>query len=1213
MRKAKIILALFLVFTLVIQELPGTSISWVCNVNAADYSDGGCVAWVKDRARQSGITLPPTGENEYGLCGASAYWTTLSSYPHGSEPAANSLAVWKFNNAGDTDYGHYGHVAYVESVSGDNVTVTEGGCPGSTYNGNTGVIIRTQSKSAMATLGGCSGFYGYIYLTGSPTTPSNPVTFADQNVNGTWDTNAEVYVKIMNPNRQSVARVGCYLYDEGGNLLKSYYEDCGLTTSYVNYNCNINNDMGYTLKPGTTYKYVLYAIVNGTEYKDSARTFKTTGSSDTEKPVISDVTIGTGDGYWTIKCKATDNVGVTRVQFPTWTEANGQDDIQSNWITNSNASGTKNGDYYTYTVRISDHNNEDGIYNTHIYAYDAVGNSKMLVLPQITYSSENAFTKSNMSVHPIFRHKIVIGDTEQLNCGFSATWTSSNPEIATVDSKTGLVTGVAEGETTITATANNVTWSTKIQIVPDCEIEFWDSELRFLSAEGKDARTMQIVVTAHNHSLYFSRVRVVTETLYDGKVLSKEQEFGPMIIEKGCRSSVGYVAIDRSEFENANGIYKTTCEMTDIYGNVISNTTEYSFGEYKDNIYLKMQLGEEKELTDSDIPEFNTGIIRSYGDNLETEGKVEYDGNNKITAIEAGRTYLCMCGLSFGTRTLIIVDIEDPNKPILNGIKTDKKTTTYEVGDKINIDDLVVTATYNDGSEKTITNYVTNVDELSTEKAGEQELIITYTEGEITKQTTINLTIKDKNQNCTHTTITPSFTWSEDHATCDYEIICSDCSNVVDSGTITAIKKTTVATCTSKGSVEYTASVTYDGKTYEAEPYTEELPMLDHDYVDCEAVEPTYRTEGHTTGRVCLNCNHVEDETIVIPALSFTVVFDGNGSTSGKMESQTDLKYTVGGNLPKATFEKDDYTFIGWNSKADGTGTSFVDEADICDLVELVEENDGVVTLYAQWKYGAAARSYTISFDGNGATIGFMSDMNDCEEDKYYVLPENEFTRKGYYFVGWDTEYDGTGFYYEDAEKVINIAEPGETITLYAQWEPISYNVKFNANGGTGTMSSMEDLSYGIPYYLTRNTFKRAGYTFLAWNTKRDGSGVYIKNKSAIKNLTSVDNKTVTLYAIWKKVTVGQVSTPTVSNPAVGKMFITYSTVSGAQGYLIQYSTSSTMRNSKTVVLTGNRKTISGVEKGKTYYVRVVAFKMDSTGKKIYGKFSPIQKKRIFR
>lgn len=134
---------------------------------AADYSENGCVRWVKDRAfAKLGITLPGTGINKYNLYGANNYWYTLN-YSKGSEPRANSLAIWEFNNGSDGYGGKCGHVAFVESVAGNNVTVTEGGCKGYSYGGNTGVICRTQNKSQMATLGGCSGFLGYVYLDGN--------------------------------------------------------------------------------------------------------------------------------------------------------------------------------------------------------------------------------------------------------------------------------------------------------------------------------------------------------------------------------------------------------------------------------------------------------------------------------------------------------------------------------------------------------------------------------------------------------------------------------------------------------------------------------------------------------------------------------------------------------------------------------------------------------------------------------------------------------------------------------------------------------------------------------------------------------------------------------------------------------------------------------------------------------------------------------------
>ena len=63
--------------------------------------------------------------------------------------------------------------------------------------------------------------------------------------------------------------------------------------------------------------------------------------ADTTNPVIyrSTYVQNGSSGYYTY-VYATDNVGINRVQFPTWTDYNGQDDIQSNWGTNSAASGT---------------------------------------------------------------------------------------------------------------------------------------------------------------------------------------------------------------------------------------------------------------------------------------------------------------------------------------------------------------------------------------------------------------------------------------------------------------------------------------------------------------------------------------------------------------------------------------------------------------------------------------------------------------------------------------------------------------------------------------------------------------------------------------------------------------------------------------------------------------------------------------------------------
>ena len=82
-------------------------------------------------------------------------------------------------------------------------------------------------------------------------------------------------------------------------------------------------------------------------------------------------------GY-TVTCKVTDDWGVSKVAFPTWTVANDQDDLAADFL--NTQKGTKNGNTYTFRVNASAHNNETGAYVTHIYATDCAGNRVSLPL-----------------------------------------------------------------------------------------------------------------------------------------------------------------------------------------------------------------------------------------------------------------------------------------------------------------------------------------------------------------------------------------------------------------------------------------------------------------------------------------------------------------------------------------------------------------------------------------------------------------------------------------------------------------------------------------------------------------------------------------------------------------------------------------------------------------------------------------------------------------
>ena len=88
--------------------------------------------------------------------------------------------------------------------------------------------------------------------------------------------------------------------------------------------------------------------------------------------------------------------------------------------------------------------------------------------------------------------------------------------------------------------------------------------------------------------------------------------------------------------------------------------------------------------------------------------------------------------------------------------------------------------------------------------------------------------------------------------------------------------------------------------------------------------------------------------------------------------------------------------------------------------------------LYADWD----PNNYTIKYDGNGATSGKMSTLKNKYYTKDCTLTANKYKKKGYVFVGWNTEKDGSGISYKNKEKVQGLTtSKGKTVTLYAQWE----------------------------------------------------------------------------------------------------------------------------------------------------------------------------------
>ena len=166
----------------------------------------------------------------------------------------------------------------------------------------------------------------------------------------------------------------------------------------------------------------------------------------------------------------------------------------------------------------------------------------------------------------------------------------------------------------------------------------------------------------------------------------------------------------------------------------------------------------------------------------------------------------------------------------------------------------------------------------------------------------------------------------------------------------------------------------------------------------------------------------------------------------------------------------------------------------------------------------------------------------------------------------------------------------------------VPYNITYKLNKGKNNASNPST------YYGKKITLKnpsRKGYTFAGWYTDA-------KFKKKIKTIESSAKCDYTLYAKWTKVNVAKVSITSAKNSKSKQILLKYKKISGIKGYEISYSTDKKFKKAVTRKNTTKTSyTISKLKKGKTYYVRIRAYKVDSTGKKVYGKYTSVKKVKV--
>ena len=188
------------------------------------------------------------------------------------------------------------------------------------------------------------------------------------------------------------------------------------------------------------------------------------------------------------------------------------------------------------------------------------------------------------------------------------------------------------------------------------------------------------------------------------------------------------------------------------------------------------------------------------------------------------------------------------------------------------------------------------------------------------------------------------------------------------------------------------------------------------------------------------------------------------------------------------------YVFAGWNTAANGSGTSYTAGSSI-----MLNANE---TFYAQW----TPLQFVVTFAPDGGAVN-PTVLNFVFGSTPISLPAP--TNVGENFNGWFTAPSGG--------SLIGVAgatyAPTQSVTLYAQWGLTStVQIVFGINGGSGSAATLSGVSGSTVTLPGSSSLLKSGYTLTSWNTAENGSGTSYALGQSVTLSTSL-----TLYAQWKK------------------------------------------------------------------------------------------------
>lgn len=236
------------------------------------------------------------------------------------------------------------------------------------------------------------------------------------------------------------------------------------------------------------------------------------------------------------------------------------------------------------------------------------------------------------------------------------------------------------------------------------------------------------------------------------------------------------------------------------------------------------------------------------------------------------------------------------------------------------------------------------------------------------------------------------------------------------------------------------------------------------------------------------------------------LTYHGNGATGGNTAAQsgkTGDELTTNAN----GFTRDGYTFVEWNTKADGTGGHYGKGTNgVAKWTMLPVGND----LYAIWQANPANIRYRDDWGATGSTPDTTGVTG-----QNVTIAQNGFTRPGYTFTGWARDRRTDPSLQPGGRYTLT---PGTT-TLWAQWKADPAHLIYNSNSGSTSQTRRTDGVVDQTLTVIANPFTRSGYTFTGWNTQADGRGKAYAAGNGFRLVADAKSNPVNtsvLYAQWR-------------------------------------------------------------------------------------------------